>query len=102
MEMYKEFWMKIVDFDSKSNRREFWIPVLIHAIVLSVLQVISFFDDNTTIMIVSLLFTVIIWVPSFSVMIRRFNDTGKSKLFFLWVLFPVIGVFYVFIALVQE
>ncbi|MFC3467272.1 hypothetical protein ACFOJG_08010 [Staphylococcus saprophyticus] len=32
IEAYKDYWKRYIDFKGKSNRLEFWTPVLVHII----------------------------------------------------------------------
>ncbi|RIO82479.1 DUF805 domain-containing protein, partial [Staphylococcus gallinarum] len=87
LEAYKDFWKRYVDFKGKSNRLQFWTPVLIHIIVVFVVALIGVISFITGAFIISAILSVLVGifglaiiVPMIAVTLRRFYDAGKKRL----------------------
>ncbi|WP_437750773.1 DUF805 domain-containing protein [Staphylococcus shinii] len=86
LEAYKDFWRKYIDFNGKSNRLEFWTPVLIHIISIFIIALIGIVCFITGIFIVATIlsafvgiFALAIIVPMFAITLRRFYDAGRKR-----------------------
>ena len=86
IEAYKEFWKKYIDFQSKSNRLEFWKPVLIHIVsifIVAIIGVIAFisgaFIVATILSVLVGIFVLAMIIPMFAVTLRRFYDAGRRR-----------------------
>ncbi|RIM95801.1 DUF805 domain-containing protein [Staphylococcus shinii] len=86
LEAYKDFWRKYIDFNGKSNRLEFWTPVLIHIISIFIIALIGIVCFITGIFIVAAIlsafvgiFALAIIVPMFAITLRRFYDAGRKR-----------------------
>ncbi|MDW8542960.1 DUF805 domain-containing protein [Staphylococcus sp. mip270_02] len=86
LEAYKDFWRKYIDFNGKSNRLEFWTPVLIHIIIIFIIALIGVVCFITGIFIVAAIlsafvgiFALAIIVPMFAITLRRFYDAGRKR-----------------------
>ena len=86
IEAYKDFWKKYIDFQSKSNRLEFWTPVLIHIVsifIVAIIGVIAFisgaFIVATILSILVGIFVLAMIIPMFAVTLRRFYDAGRRR-----------------------
>lgn len=86
IEAYKEFWKKYIDFQSKSNRLEFWTPVLIHIVsifIVAITGVIAFisgaFIVATILSVLVGIFVLAMIIPMFAVTLRRFYDAGRRR-----------------------
>ncbi|PTK95390.1 DUF805 domain-containing protein, partial [Staphylococcus gallinarum] len=87
LEAYKDFWKRYVDFKGKSNRLQFWTPVLIHIIVVFVVALIGVISFITGAFIISAILSVLVGifglaiiVPMIAVTLRRFYDAGRKRL----------------------
>lgn len=96
---------KYADFTGRSSRKEFWMFMLLYAVVFLVCGIFGAVDESGPLgklafiaIIVTLLGTV---VPTFAVTARRFHDLGKSGWFALLWLVPYLGVL-VFIPMMIE
>lgn len=96
---------KYADFTGRSSRKEFWMFMLLYAVVFIVCGILGAVDESGPLgklafvaLIVTLLGTV---VPTFAVTARRFHDLDKSGWFALLWLVPYLGVL-VFIPMVIE
>ena len=86
IEAYKEFWKKYIDFQSKSNRLEFWTPVLIHIVsifIVAIIGVIAFisgaFIVATILSVLVGIFVLAMIIPMFAITLRRFYDAGRRR-----------------------
>lgn len=86
IEAYKDFWKKYIDFQSKSNRLEFWTPVLIHIVsifIVAIIGVIAFisgaFVVATILSILVGIFVLAMIIPMFAITLRRFYDAGRRR-----------------------
>lgn len=87
IEAYKSFWKRYADFKGKSDRMEFWTPVLVHIIGIFIVALIGAFSFITgAFMIAAILsafigvFMLAIMVPMVSVTSRRFYDAGRKRM----------------------
>lgn len=90
MEWYVKVLKNYAGFDGRAHRKEYWVFVLIHFIVclaLSLLEWIIFLPGLFT-----GLYGLAVLLPSLAVSVRRLHDVGKSGLWVLLSLIPVIGL----------
>ncbi|MEN3089379.1 MAG: DUF805 domain-containing protein [Staphylococcus pseudoxylosus] len=86
LEAYKDFWRRYIDFNGKSNRLEFWTPVLTHIIIIFIIALIGVVCFITGIFIVAAvlsafvgIFALAIILPMFAITLRRFYDAGRKR-----------------------
>lgn len=80
---------KYAEFNGRSTRSEYWYFVLAN-FILSI--ILSFFSDT-----ISIIYGLIIIIPSLALGVRRLHDIGKSGWNILWGLLPIIGMIYLII-----
>jgi uncharacterized membrane protein YhaH (DUF805 family) len=83
---YLLYFKKVFDFKGKSTRREFWIPMIINAIICLVIYLFTL--GGTLLGISSIILTVtnllykvfelLTFIPSMSISIRRLHDIGRT------------------------
>ena len=78
IEAYKDYWKRYIDFKGKSNRLEFWTPVLVHIISIFIIALIGAFSFIVGIFIVAAVLSALIGlfglaniVPMAAVTLRR-------------------------------
>lgn len=86
IEAMRLFFTRYVDFKGRSRRSEFWWASLVTAVVSTVLGFV--FKD---VRIVSNIWAIAIFLPTLALSIRRLHDVGKSWVWYLWNLLPVVG-----------
>lgn len=79
---------KIFDFDGRATRKEFWIDY--GAYFLLFFSVILISNEYLGLMIVFIM--VLMFIPLWSVQVRRLHDIGFSGYWILFVLFPPLGL----------
>ena len=81
---------RMIDFNGRSRRIEFWTFAIINTLILSVLyyagESISQFD------VAAKLYTLIVILPGISVGMRRLHDIGKSGWWLLLLFIILIGL----------
>ncbi len=94
------FWLgfqRWSDFRGRSRRKEYWYFTLINGLILLILVtaavvVESLNEDLFDIFLgIGIVYYLFILVPSLSLTIRRFHDTGNTGWFFLFGLIPYVG-----------
>lgn len=93
---YMQFVKNYTNFKGRSNLPEFWYPVGVNFVVNLLLSGLERILDNVPVLgslmgLISLVFSIFIFVPSLAIGVRRLHDTGKGWLPMLWALLPVIG-----------
>ncbi len=105
---FKLFFTRAFDFGGSSSRREFWLGVLVNAIIMLLLIVLlicglvafpAVINPFSIFMIVVFtLFCFVEFVPSISLIFRRMHDIGKSGAYILVLFIPVIGfIWYIYL-----
>ena len=83
------------DFNGRARRKDYWMFVLWNLIVAIVLGVILgalvAFTGIKALMVVAYLYGLAVLIPSIALGVRRLHDIGKSGLWYLSCLVPVVG-----------
>lgn len=85
---------KFSDFNSKASRQEYWMFVLFNIVFSSIASIIQ--------PQLSLLYSLVVFIPALAVTIRRLNDVGKSGWMLLILFIPLIGPIWLLILLLQK
>lgn len=101
IEWYKKPFQKFLVFEGRSRRKEYWTFVLVNFVISLILGGSGGLLGTGT-GTLSGLFSLIILIPSITVGVRRLHDTGKSGLWLLIGLIPVIGLIVLIIFMVQD
>lgn len=87
VEAYADFWRRYIDFKSKSNRTEFWVPVLVHILAIFFMSLIGAITFVTGLLVVAIiifsiiaLFLLVNILPMIAVTMRRFYDAGRKRM----------------------
>ncbi|MGI2327571.1 DUF805 domain-containing protein [Planococcus sp. YIM B11945] len=100
MKEFVDVFKKTFVFSGRSRRKEYWMFILITAIisiVLTILDMVLGLDITEDTGLLSGLFSLILIIPTLSVTIRRLHDIGKSGWWILLCLIPIIGWIVLFI-----
>ena len=73
-----------VDFSGRARRREYWGTLLFNSLFSIALSMIS--------KELSLLYSLVFFLPGIAVVVRRFHDIGKSGWNVLWGGIPIVGI----------
>ena len=83
---------RILDFNSRSRRSEFWWWFLF-AIIIGLLSLIP---------VIGWLLAIIMFLPNLSIQIRRLHDTGRSGWYWLLAFIPLIGFICLLVFYLQD
>ena len=108
-ESVKMCFRKYAVFKGRASRSEFWYFVLFNCLVSTLFMIVNvFFLCNNMegmvgfVYILQILFSLVVVLPSFAVVVRRLHDIGKSGWWFLITLIPLFGVIIYLIFLLTE
>lgn len=99
---FKNFWTHWADITGNTSRKEFWLTFLDWIIILVIfnfgLYHIGVLNINLEhLSLVMTIASLIIWIPSISLISRRLNDVGISYrkvqiLIWIWILLPFLSI----------
>lgn len=116
-ECYKRLFTRAFDFKDRSTRAEYWWPVLFNIVIGIVLDIINLFFPSliftfeyetiigtiySNVGLFSLIYSVILFIPNLSCIIRRIRDTGRSPLYLFMYFIPIVGPIIVLVFLAQR
>jgi uncharacterized membrane protein YhaH (DUF805 family) len=99
MNWYTAVLKKYATFSGRARRKEYWMFTLINMIIITVLQIIDFTIGT---MFISGIYSLIVFLPSLAVAVRRLHDIGKSGWWLLINIIPVIGFIVMIVFLVKD
>ena len=94
MEMYIKCWKHCTDFSGRASRNEFWNFFSINFVLSLVLSVIAYWilDQYSFFIKISLSYSLAALLPGIAVAVRRLHDLGRSGMFMLLGVIPVLGL----------
>lgn len=98
MEYFIGAFKKYADFTGRASVKEYWMFILFYIIFFVILLVI---DSLIGTAILSLIFSVVLILPSISITARRLHDTSRSGWWQLISLIPLLGAIVLIVFLVQ-
>ena len=105
---YINGWKKSFDYSGRATRSDFWLFVLVDAIIYLPLYVGTLYlafnaPDSPALPVVNSLFSIYAFAgifPRISLAVRRMNDIGKRWIWALTIFIPCIGPFwFIFLAI---
>lgn len=96
----EEFTKNYVNFKGRARRKEYWMFVLFHCIVATILSII----DNAILgfPVLGLLYYFAALLPTLGLIVRRLHDLGKDWPWILISLIPLVGGIWLFVLMVME
>ena len=94
MDWYLNALRNYLGFSGRARRKEYWMFTLVNiilAVVLAVLDHILKLHMKGDQGVLSLLYSLFIFIPSWAVQFRRLHDTDRSAWWLLLLLIPFIG-----------
>ncbi|WP_421381885.1 DUF805 domain-containing protein [Bacillus salacetis] len=89
MKWYLKVLRNYVNFSGRARRKEYWMFMLFNFIIsipLIAIETMADLDEWLT-----TLYSLLIFLPSFAVLVRRLHDTGRSGWWVLISLVPLVG-----------
>ncbi|MEA5260559.1 DUF805 domain-containing protein [Arcicella aquatica] len=107
MNYYLQVLQNYATFSGRARRSEYWYFMLFNTLFCFIAAIIcmaiyGFIGGIFVFYMVSLLYQLIIFIPSIAVIVRRLHDIGKSGWYFLVSLIPVAGAIWLLVLLVTE
>ena len=106
-EAYSLFWKNYFKFSGRSRRSEFWWANIINTMILGLGYLIFFinllsqsnnyYGSNTSsggsdfVLILTIIFSIAVFIPSMTLVVRRLHDTGRSGWWLLLGLIPFVN-----------
>lgn len=89
MEWYMMALKRYAEFSGRSRRKEYWFFLLFNMIVMLLLGIV---DTMLGTMVLGLVYSLAVFIPSLAVTVRRLHDIGKSGWWLLVAVIPFIGI----------
>lgn len=106
MNWYFEALRKYAVFSGRARRREYWIFTLITVAVnlgLTIADmVIGTYDEDSDFGLLSGIYTLVLFIPSLAVTVRRLHDTDRSGWWMLINFAPCVGVIVLLVFLLGD
>jgi uncharacterized membrane protein YhaH (DUF805 family) len=77
--------MSVLDFQGRAERREYWIAFFVVGFTISALTAWSDYTNDTGIIIINILFTLVLCWWQVATSVRRLRDANAS----MWWIFPL-------------
>ena len=96
MQWYLDVIKKYAEFSGRARRKEFWMFVLINAIIGIILSIIdniigTTYGGSANQGVLNSIYSLAVLIPSIAVGVRRMHDTGRSGWWVLINLIPCVG-----------
>ncbi len=92
IESYRKFWLNYFDFNGRSRRADYWQVFLVNLIIGVILGAFAnipfvggVFD------VLAVLYSLAALIPGIALGVRRLHDIGRSGLYYLFALIPIVG-----------
>lgn len=104
MKWFISAFKKAFNFRDRSRRQEYWMFTLVAFLItllLTWIEVAAGLEIEENIGLLTTIFSILIFIPSLSLTIRRLHDTGKSGWWILLTFVPFIGWIILLVFMVQ-
>lgn len=89
---YAEYWKRYADFDGKTNKRDYWMVVLVNLLISVAISVIASIGALRIVATtIDSLYAIAALIPGLAITTRRLHDTGRSGFNLFWLLLPIAG-----------
>ena len=106
MNWYLEAFQKYAVFSGRARRKEYWYFVLFNFLMSIALafvdNVFGSLNLETGVGLLSGLYSLVVLIPSLSVLVRRLHDTGRSGWWVLIIFIPVLGALVLLVFTLQN
>ena len=99
MNWFIKCFQQYADFKGRARRKEYWMFVLFNFIISFLIGIL---DGLFGINVFSWIYTVVVFIPSLAVCVRRLHDIGKSGWLLLICFIPIIGWIWLLVLYVQD
>ncbi|MDP5105531.1 MAG: DUF805 domain-containing protein [Polaribacter sp.] len=102
MNWYVKVITQYFDFSGRARRKEYWMFTLISFLISWLLAILDIASGTTIFSIISTIYSVLIFIPSLAVFVRRLHDGGYTGWYFLLFFLPIIGWIWLLVLLCME
>ncbi len=99
MEHYTQAFKQFADFHSRTGRQGFWMFVLINLVISFGIGLVG---SMISMPFLSILYSLVVFIPGIAITARRLHDIGKSGWWQLIMLIPLIGLIVIIIFCIKE
>ncbi|NQX69851.1 hypothetical protein BC351_30155 [Paenibacillus ferrarius] len=89
MEWYLKVLKNYVGFSGRARRKEYWMFMLFHLIVVVILAILEAITGLKSVL--TIIYSLAILLPSLALTFRRLHDTGRSAWWIFIGLIPFVG-----------
>ncbi|MDR2917623.1 MAG: DUF805 domain-containing protein [Tannerella sp.] len=95
MEWYLKVLKNFANFNGRARRKEYWMYTFINIVILIALMIICFIaigiEENVGkfFLILPFLYTLVVFIPTVAVVVRRLHDINQSGLWYLIAFIPL-------------
>lgn len=100
MNYYLDVLKKYATFSGRARRKEYWMFVLINAIVVMAISLIEYAAGTKG--IIGYIYGLALIIPMIAVTVRRLHDIGKSGFWYFICLIPLIGSIWLLVLLCTD
>ncbi|WP_339663162.1 DUF805 domain-containing protein [uncultured Polaribacter sp.] len=102
MNWYVKVITQYFDFSGRARRKEYWMFTLFSFLISWLLAILDIASGTTIFSIISTIYSVLIFIPSLAVFVRRLHDGGYTGWYFLLFFLPIIGWIWLLVLLCME
>jgi uncharacterized membrane protein YhaH (DUF805 family) len=102
MNLYLKVINQYFDFSGRARRKEYWLFTLISIIITTSLSILDLLFETFYFTTASYIYSMLVFIPSISVLLRRLHDIGKSGWYLFLLLIPFIGWVWLLVLLCME
>tara|TARA_R110001592_G_scaffold2696_5_gene15384 strand:+ start:1512 stop:1901 length:390 start_codon:yes stop_codon:yes gene_type:complete len=102
MNWYLKVINQYFDFSGRARRKEYWMFMLFSIIISWTLAIIDIVFGTYIFSIISTIYSLLIFIPSLAVLLRRLHDSGHSGWYLFLILIPLLGWIWLFVLLCLE
>ena len=106
MNWYLDVLKKYAVFNGRARRKEYWMFLLIHWVIVLAISLLAGLGRGTVpsvpMLVVLVLYTLAVFLPSLGLTVRRLHDTGKSGAWVFLAFVPLVGAIMLLIFLATD
>ncbi len=102
MNYYLAVFKKFSDFSGRSKRAEFWYFFVFNFSISILISIFGMLAGKSFGNALSILYSLVAFVPGLALNFRRLHDIGKSASWLLLILLPLIGPIWLLVLFAQD
>jgi len=102
MDWYLLGWKRFADFKGRSSRKEFWMFMLFHSLIILALVIDNLSLLKDVALTIGIIYGLAVFIPMLGACVRRLHDSGKSGWLVLIYFIPYLGMIILIVLLVLD